>query len=362
MRILYVGDLRRGSTSSHRCASLERLGCEVVRFDVAPYYDAGLWPSRWIRYRTLMGRSVTKFNRDFCEFARDRAVSLVWMDKVLFAWPETIRFVMNCGLKVVAYNVDNPFGPRGDPGWRHVVRAIPEYHAHIVSQPTRVQPYRQAGARHVVIMPLAYEPSVHFAPPDDWSDVHRAHDVLFIGHPHDARREFVLTLWNKHGIAVYVRGPKWNRILHGEARKVLYGGGPLENDDYREAIWRSRICLGFVTHSNVDLTARRTFEITACRGFLLTKRTEAQQACFSDGEEVVMYDNVDECAALIRRYLPDEDARRRIAEAGYQRAVMSGYDNDAVLTDVLNKLNELEGLNELVPQLTQIPAAASERR
>lgn len=357
MRILYVGNLRQGSTASHRCASFERLGCEVVRFDVAPYYDAGLWPSRWIRYRTLVGPAVTRFNRDFREFARDGTFSLVWMDKVLFAWPETIRFVANCGLPVVAYNVDNPFGPRGDPGWRHVVRAIPEYHAHIVSQPTRVQPYREAGARHVVIMPLAYEPSVHFAPPGKLSDTDRDHDVLFIGHPHDARREFILTLWRKYGIVAHVRGPKWNRILHGEARRALYGGGPLRNEGYREAIWRSRICLGFVTHSNLDLTARRTFEITACGGFLLTKRTEAQQACFSDGQEVVMYDDVDECAAAIRRYLPDEAGRCRIAEAGYRRAVMSGYGNDAVLTAVLNELTELEHLAAPMPQPAQALAA-----
>ena len=117
--------------------------------------------------------------------------------------------------------------------------------------------------------------------------------------------------------------------------------GELIGAAYREAIWRSRINLAFITHSNRDQVAHKSFEITACGGFLLAERTPEHQTCFREDEEAVFFSDFEECRVKIDRYLNDEPARTRIAAAGQRRAQSSGYDNDSMLRGLLGRAAEL---------------------
>jgi len=50
---------------------------------------------------------------------------------------------------------------------------------------------------------------------------------------------------------------------------------------------------------------------------------------------------IEECVAKIRRYLPDEAARDRIAAAGRARAERSGYHNDAQVAKIVERARQL---------------------
>src|ERR1700679_3842053 len=121
----------------------------------------------------------------------------------------------------------------------------------------------------------------------------------------------------------------WNVRLDAEAAQAHYRGRELYGKDYREAVWRSRINLSFITHSNQDEFVHKSFEIAACGGFLLAERSAGHEARFVEGEEAVFFTGFEECAEKIRRYLPDEAARDRIAKAGRERAGRDGDGNDA---------------------------------
>ncbi len=98
--------------------------------------------------------------------------------------------------------------------------------------------------------------------------------------------------------------------------QATYREGELYREQYREAIWRSRINLSFLTHSNQDEFVHKSFEIAGCGGFLLAERSAGHLQRFREDEEAVFFSTFDELAAKIRRYLPDEAARQRIAAAG----------------------------------------------
>jgi len=83
----------------------------------------------------------------------------------------------------------------------------------------------------------------------------------------------------------------------------------------------------------------KSFEIAACGGFLLAERSEGHKARFVEGEEAVFFTGFDECVEKIKRYLPDEAARTRIAAAGRARAVRDGYSNDAQVAKILARLD-----------------------
>jgi hypothetical protein len=210
------------------------------------------------------------------------------------------------------------------------MKDIPHYDLHVVQRDANIADYKARGARDVIKIQTAYEPTIHFPPPEGWSDADRDREVSFIGTPYDQRGEFLTQLWKEFGVPVTVSGGLvWKEHLSAEAVGAMYRGhGELFRDAYREGIWKSKINLSFLTHANKDEFAHKSFEIAACEGFLLVERSEGHVQRFVEDEEAVFFSTMEECVAKIRRYLPDEAARRRIAAAGRARAECSGYNND----------------------------------
>lgn len=337
MRVFYCGVLGPRDTSTHRKDAIGRLGHDVCEFNFEPYYKRGGPLLRRIRQRTLWGRSVRKLNQDLLLFASHHRPEVAWLDKPLYVWPETIRQLRRMGVFTIHFTIDNPFGSREDPGWRHIVEAIPEYNLHLVQREINLSDYHSAGAQKVMLMRTAYEPTIHFPPHSDWSDAEQTNDVVFIGAPYDERPRFLTDLWKIHGIKTKIWGaPSWESVLPSEPRQAMWQGHELWNADYRQAIWHSRICLAFVTHSNHDDVAHKSFEIAASGGFLLAEDTPAHRHVFKDGEEAVFFKSVDDCAAMIRKYLSDSNARMRVAKAACSRALESGYSNDARIAPILD--------------------------
>jgi spore maturation protein CgeB len=114
-------------------------------------------------------------------------------------------------------------------------------------------------------------------------------------------------------------------------------------DAYRNGIWRSKINLSFLTKSNQDEYAHKSFEIAGCGGFLLVERSPGHLSRFVEDKEAVFFSTVEECIEKIRLYLPDEAARARIAHAGRERAERDGYHNDHQLRLILDRLQGLSG-------------------
>jgi len=189
--------------------------------------------------------------------------------------------------------------------------------------------YIERGAKNVMKVQTAYEQTIHFPPPEPLPDAERNREVSFIGTPYDDRAD-TLTKLSEAGLPVIVSGNprQWGRALTPEAYAKIFRIGELYEKEYREAIWRSKINLSFLTRSNQDEYTHKSFEIAACGGFLLAERSEGHQQKFREDEEAVFFTGVDELIAKIRRYLPDEAERNRIAAAGRKRAVRDGYHND----------------------------------
>jgi spore maturation protein CgeB len=289
-----------------------------------------------------MGPEVSRFNRDLLAFAQRERAQIAIFDKALQLRPETLRRLRQSGVFCIDFVIDDPLGPRNDPGWRLYRRTVSGFDLTGVQRDVNLEEYRKAGAPEVVRIQTSFERTVHYAPDAGWSDERRDRRVSFIGTPYDNRADFLTRLW-RAGAPVDISGsrPHWQAALLADAFAATFRVGELIGDAYREAIWRSRINLAFVTRSNRDEVAQKAFEITGCGGFLLAERTPEHMACFREDEEAVFFSDFDECRAKIERYLNNEPARAAIAEAGQRRAWSSGYDNDSVLRKLLGRAAEL---------------------
>jgi len=344
LKILYAAPLDQNNSALYRLWALERLGIRIVPINTLPYINQGNRLAINFRNRLILGPVVHRFNQDVYRMGLDNKVDAVWADKSQYLWPRTLKKLRTSGIASVNYNIDNPFGLRRDPGWRIFMKAIPEYDLHVVQRDRNIVDYKAHGARTVIKIQTAYEPAVHFPPPADWSDAQRDREVSFIGTPYDQRAQFLTSLWSDNGLAVRINGSArlWRAQLDKDAWQAMYSSdGELYGDDYRKAIWRSKVNLSFITHSNQDEFAHKSFEIAACGGFLLVERSQGHMERFRENKEAVFFSNKQECAEKISKYLSDNESRERIAAAGQRRAVESGYSNDGQIKLVLEYLQPI---------------------
>jgi len=343
VKILYAAQLSANDSAQYRAWALERLGHTVVPVNLLAYAPGNAWVGKVV-HRAQVGPWVWRLNRDVLAAAERERPDVFWADKALGIWPETLDklragFPGTGGVATVSYMIDNAFGPRRDPGWRLYMRAIPHYDLHVVQRDRNIADYMERGARGVIKIQTAYEPTVHFPPPEGWSDAQRDRGVSFIGTSYDERPAFLTRLWRECGFPVVISGDRmWKERLDAEACAALYTGGELYQRAYREGIWRSKVNLSFITHSNQDEFVHKSFEIAACGGFLLAERSDGHRAKFEEDVEAVFFTGFEECAEKIARYLGDEAARTRIAAAGCARALRDGYGNDAQVARILERV------------------------
>lgn len=344
MKILYASGLSPNDTALYRLWALERLGHEVIPFNAFEYNSTNLLVQK-IVYRLAAGPAVDRLNRDLLAVAEREKPDLLWADKLLWVRPRTLDRMRAMGMTTVSYMIDNPFGPRRDPGWRLYMKSIPHYDLHVVQRDKNILDYTSRGARDVIKIQTAYEPTLQFPPPEGWSDADRNRGVSFVGTPYDDRAQTLTRLWRECGFPVTISGnpERWERELGLEAFTQLFREGELYQQHYREAIWRSKINLSFLTHSNQDEFVHKSFEIAGCGGFLLAERSDGHLQRFREDEEAVFFTGFEELAGKIRRYLPDEAARQRIATAGCLRAARDGYHNDRQVGLILERVRSLSG-------------------
>ncbi len=341
MKILYAGRTAEGASSLNRIWALRRLGHQVTTFDPDPYVLRNSLLQK-IAFRIADGPHATRLNRDLLAQVERERPDVLWSDKILLLQPATLERVRALGILSVSYMIDNAYGPRRDPGWRMYNKCVPYFDLHVTQRDVSLAHYRDRGARDVMKVQTAYEPTIHFPPPTPITDAERTREVSFIGSPYDNRADILAEL-HAAGIPITISGnPRaWARALTPAVYEAVFRVGELWEKDYRETIWKSKINLSFLTKSNQDENTHKSFEIAGCGGFLLAERCHGHEIKFKEDVEAAFFTDTADLIAKIRRYLPDEAARNRIAAAGCARAERDGYHNDRQMALVIERLQQI---------------------
>ncbi len=336
-RVLYVGALNPGQTAGYRAHAIRDLGHEVIPFNTQEHGPRKrLHIAAASRYPA--GPLVAGVNARLRAAIREHRPTIVWFDKPVYFTPKTALFARSSGAFTICFNQDNPFGPRNDGCWLQVKKTIPLFDLHCLVRDADVRRYAEWKLPFVKIQ-FSFEPRLHYPPPEGWSDAERDREVSYIGSPYEDRPDFLAKLAECHQVPITVAGPSWSKVRLPETLQLYVREGYLAGNAYREAIWRSKINLSFVTHLNEDDVAHKAFEIAACQGFLLAVRTPGHLACFKEDEEAVFFSTVEECAQKARYYLDHPAEREAIAQRGRERAVASGYDNLTQLRTIFNAVD-----------------------
>lgn len=219
------------------------------------------------------------------------------------------------------------------------IHCLPFFDRVTTSSPAWVDAFERFGAARVFYLPFGADTQLHKAQVRDSSNRALSHDVVFIGNWRYEREIFLEQLAE---FDLYIWGDNYwkSRTRPGSPLRARWGGRPITGAEASQVFAASKILLNFMDPSTWPGPNMRSFEQPACRAFVLANRTPALVDMFKEGETIECFDSIEEARNKIRYYLSNEDARRRIAEAGYHFVVEGGHTYVDRVQQLLNWTEE----------------------
>jgi spore maturation protein CgeB len=208
------------------------------------------------------------------------------------------------------------------------VEAIEPCHMYFVKDSYIVSTLRKAGYGNAYYLPQCTDPDVHM--PLELGDEDRAKygaEVSLIGSMYPYRLKLVEELLEFKPV-LWGRG--WGKADSKKIHK-LYRGRDIRGTMKTKAICATSVSLN-PHHPLNDIHGvnRRTYDISACKGFQIADLKDDMGDLYRVGEEIVCFRSVEELKKLMDYYLRHPDERNDIAEAAHRRTLKEHtYDHRA---------------------------------
>ncbi|RFM27399.1 CgeB family protein [Deminuibacter soli] len=338
-KILYVGNLSKTGNCYRRMLQLEKLVDTVDAIDIVPHiYASGLFTR--LHYHLQIGPGIRSLNKAFKKKVSEQKYDIIWIDNRSYITASSLAYAKKThpGTVLMSLLIDDPFG-EFTRGWKIFLQSCRRLDWVFVQRPQNVQELKNIGAVNVDFCFRSFDPQ--WARPYAFSSKEERnkyrHEVGFIGTYEEQRAEYIAYLIEK-GIKVKVIGSDWLGKNHWATIAPCYAGAAVYGDEYAKSLSGLSIALHFLRQGNRDQQDSRTFEIPACKTFMLAQRTPLHEQFFEEGKEAVFFDTKEELLNKIDYYLQHPAEREDIAEAGYKRSYASGYDHLSRLENILKKI------------------------
>ena len=339
-RILFVGDLNEYGRCLQRYKALidlkyEIMGISSVPVPWHPILDSTLYEK--ITWKLRLPADLTNANEKIVETVKEKKFDVIWIEKGNTIRPKTLFFIKKnfSSIKLVSCSEDDMYARHNQSlFYRWGLRY---YDIVFTTKTYNLTELKLLGAKKTELFLDAYDEKLHRPYVLSGEEKKRfSCDVSSIGAFEEDRAMRMLDLAER-GIKIIVWGNGWESWV-GKHPNLIVKNEHLFKEDYSKAINATKINLCFLRKINRDEVTSRSVEIPACGGFMLAEKTKRHLEFFKEGEEAVFFDNNNELHDLIKKYLADDKARRKIAEAGRKRCIKSGYNHRIQLQKMLSIL------------------------
>jgi hypothetical protein len=293
-----------------------------------------------------VGIGIHLLNMNIRKVFAGTPADILWIDNKAYLSKRTLQFIKRISPQTVIVNLltDDPFGQFRN-AWKNIAENAPFYDYFFVQRPQNMQELTAIGAKNVGLCYRSFAPDYNRPIILNEADRQKyATTVGFIGTYEDSRASFIAYLI-QNGIPVTVTGDGWPNKDYWELIAPYYRGPSVYGEAYIKSINGMEIALHFLRKGNRDLQDSRTFEIPACRVFMLAEYSEVHAALFEENKEAVFFRTKEELLQKVIYYKSESARRAAIAEAGYQRCFSGGYDHYHTLQRVLKTINKEDSGN-----------------
>ena len=297
---------------------VDMLGCRFpdLGFQIKTAFESLGHTVRTFDYRKwkLQHFSLTNklLNRIIIHTAVSWPADLVLVSKGESILPGTIERISSQGIKTVNWEPDEPFG---DLQPFNKIQNVGEYDYFFMYDKQYVKRLKELNP-HTYYLPAGADPfGVHkeYIPIDERKF---PADICLVGTAYQNRIELMSTQLNKK---LLIAGPGWDTTSENLKNISL---PPIKIVEMTKFFNNAKVVLNPYGPSKSFIVPNpRTFEIPATMSFQLTDMSRDVDDFFKKGKEIDVYKDVKEFEELVEYYLEDDDARTKIARAGYQRVL-----------------------------------------
>lgn len=328
-KIAIAGKFSSYSTTSGLANGFSQLGWNVSAVRLELYLGEATSKLEKIRARMFSQRNVAKYNREIIRCVEELKPSVFFTVKGSYIYPGTLTKIKELGALSVNYY----------PDFRFSYKDVDEstfglYDKFFTTKSFQVDYLANLiGSGKVEFLHHGYVSQVH-SPTDNAEYPQYDCDLCYIGNHTPGKEKWLREVKEKlPDISLKIYGNRWEQA--DELLRPYVAGVPLYGNDFCQAINSAKINLavhmGVVDGSGwEDLVSTRTFEIPACKGFMLHVDNDEVRELFTPGEEIDVFNDVDELCEKVKYYLANDALRGEMVERAYQRCVPAySYDERA---------------------------------
>jgi hypothetical protein len=335
MKIVIVGESVYGGWADTFLRAFNRVGVGVVVYDDRKVFNKKipLATNRYM-YRLFWKPMALVMQKRFKKDMESLSPDLVLIFKGFLWSPNTLKKLKKTLPRTLFFNFnsDNP-----ENTWHHgnssswIRSSIPLYDCYLIWSKQIVERLKDLGAINPKYLACGYDKDLHYPVKLESQELKLfGSDLSFVGSWDEEREEWISNLLD-YDIKIW--GNSWekasSKIQARWQRKEMVG------EDFSRVCAASKINLNFLRKQNLDSHNMRTFEIPACAGFMMSRRSSEQQGFFEEGKEADYFSTPEELKKKIDFYLKNESLRKKIAGAGYEKLLKSKYSYDDRAEEIL---------------------------
>ena len=339
MRVLSVGWFqKKSSTSLHRHVAIKKNVQQVDEVELGTPSTTFLYKVCYHLFQKGLPISLPDqvgSNKKIKALIAKEDYDIVWIDKGVIINASTLKFIKEKSptTKIVSFSPDNMVLRHNQS--QNYLNCIPYYDCTFTTKSYILDDLKNMGVKNIHFIHKTFSEDFHC--PQILTEEEKERlggDVGFVGVWEQERCDSILFLV-KNGLNVKVFGDgKWNEYKGLYPNLVILPG--IFSEDYPKALQAFKISLCFLRKKNFDQQTARTMEIPACGGFMLAERTKEHLQLFKENKEAVFFSDNEELLEKCRLYLGDYMEREKIALAGRNRCLNSGYSNKGAMGKMLN--------------------------
>ena len=343
--VLYVGSLGEEWQNSRKHWEILKKLC-ITANCVDLDHETRLNQRRWLRRidgRAFTQKNTAKAGKKVLDAAIRFQPNIIWFEKPLIFDSDLLLKVRELlpSAYLVCRQDDNPFGTRDNekPFWKRFISAIPYYDLHLVKRESDRSNFEVSGAKKVSYFWSGFD-SRYFYPPDEG---YPKKDIAFsfIGANMDGRDKFIHDLAVRLNVTnFFVGGQNWKNSLLNSAFPRQVHNKITNDSELRNIFLRSSVCLGLYSTSNKDEFSGRAFMIAGCGGTLVAPRSKMHDFFFRDGVEALFFDNIDECAGIIKEVISRPSYGESVGRYAAIRSYQDGYSLESRISSALDEITK----------------------